>query len=110
MHEPIHSAHGTCPNLQLPTQDAHEAFQAVATAAKTLQDSGARGALDAAREDVELRKAAIAAAQAEERARQWRVARGEEPAGGRVLPDGLFLLAVHRRVGMKGWRGGWARG
>ncbi|KAG2444929.1 hypothetical protein HXX76_001665 [Chlamydomonas incerta] len=57
---------------------AHEAFQAVATAAKVLQDSALRGALDERRADLELRKRAEAAAAVQERERQWRVARGEE--------------------------------
>jgi hypothetical protein len=64
----------------LPTalQDAHNAFQAVTAAAKVLQDTELRSALDAEREDRELRAKAQAAAIAEERARAWRVARGEE--------------------------------
>lgn len=62
-------------------QDAHTAFQAVAVAAKALQDAGARSALDAAREDRRLRQMAERAAAAEEQARQWRVARGEEAPG-----------------------------
>eukprot|EP00983_Pelagomonas_calceolata_P117495 1160421-Pelagomonas_calceolata.AAC.4 len=62
-------------------QDAHAAFQAVSGAAKLLQDAGRRTALDAAREDRELRAMAEAEAAAQERARQWRVVKGEEPAG-----------------------------
>ncbi|GFR39678.1 hypothetical protein Agub_g150 [Astrephomene gubernaculifera] len=59
---------------------AHEAFQAVATAAKVLQDSGLRTALDERRADAELRRAAEAAAAQQERERAWRIARGEEVA------------------------------
>jgi hypothetical protein len=62
-------------------QDAHAAFQAVSGAAKLLQDSGRRAALDAVREDKELRAMAEAEAASMERARQWRVVKGEEPAG-----------------------------
>uniref|UniRef100_A0A7S3R7C5 J domain-containing protein n=1 Tax=Dunaliella tertiolecta TaxID=3047 RepID=A0A7S3R7C5_DUNTE len=63
-------------------KDAHAAFQAVSGAAKLLQDAGRRTALDAAREDRELRAMAEAEAAAQERARQWRVVKGEEPAAG----------------------------
>jgi len=61
-------------------QDAHTAFQAVSAAAKQLQDTGKRAALDEAREDRELRAMAEAEAAQQERARQWRVVKGEEPA------------------------------
>ncbi|GIL91130.1 hypothetical protein Vretimale_9578 [Volvox reticuliferus] len=69
---------------------AHEAFQAVAASAKVLQDSEARSALDERRADAELRRRAEAAAEAQERERAWRVARGEEvPAlAGPVGPSG----------------------
>lgn len=60
---------------------AHAAFQAVVAAAKKLQDVGARAALDAAREDAELRKMAEAEAVRIERERAWRIARGEDTSG-----------------------------
>ncbi len=44
------------------------------------QDAGKRRALDEAREDARLRRLAGEAAAAEERARQWRVARGTATA------------------------------
>ncbi|KAK9831957.1 hypothetical protein WJX81_002921 [Elliptochloris bilobata] len=59
---------------------ANDAFQAVSAAAKELQDAGKRRALDEAREDARLRAAAAEAVAAEERARQWRVARGTATA------------------------------
>jgi curved DNA-binding protein CbpA len=76
-----------------PDKCAHEqaatAFQAVAAAAAELQDAAARAAVDERREEAALRRAAAAHAAQEERARQWRVARGEAtpqdlegPAGG----------------------------
>lgn len=58
-----------------------QAFQALATCAKVLQDKDLRAKLDARREDAALRKMAQEAAAAQERERAWRVARGEE------LPD-----------------------
>ncbi|KAG1661307.1 hypothetical protein FOA52_008654 [Chlamydomonas sp. UWO 241] len=61
--------------------DAHTAFQAVAKAAKLLQDGDARKALDEKLEDAELRKLAVAEAAKQERERAWRVAMGtEDPA------------------------------
>ncbi|KAL6747468.1 hypothetical protein V8C86DRAFT_3033753 [Haematococcus lacustris] len=69
-------------------KEAHAAFQAVTIAAKTLQDGGLRLALDAEREDAELRRRAIEAVQQQERERQWRVARGEEPAGPAIVMPG----------------------
>ena len=56
-------------------------FQAVSKAAKTLQDSGLRGALDAQLEDAELRRMAAKEAEKQERERQWRVAKGLEAPG-----------------------------
>ncbi|KAF5833587.1 hypothetical protein DUNSADRAFT_10038 [Dunaliella salina] len=70
-------------------KDAHAAFQAVSAAAKLLQDAGRRAALDAAREDRELRAMAEVEAAAQERARQWRVVKGEEPAAGSGARPGL---------------------
>lgn len=80
----------------------------MATAAKVLQDSGLRSALDERRADLELRKKAEAAAAAQERERQWRVARGEEVLvagrrGGRARPGGR---SRHRTDGMVAWRRG----
>lgn len=66
------------PPLPLPRQ----AFQAVATSAKVLQDPGLRSALDARRSDAVLRKMAEAEAERQERERALRVARGEEAPGG----------------------------
>jgi hypothetical protein len=63
-------------------QDAHTAFQAVASAAKVLQDSGLRGALDAEREDRELRLKAQQAAAVQARAAAWNAVRG----GGQPVP------------------------
>lgn len=77
-------------------QDAHTAFQAVSMAAKTLQDTAARSSLDAAREERELRAMAERAAAAEEQARQWRVARGEEAAG--VLTGDVVVVDAHDAV------------
>jgi curved DNA-binding protein CbpA len=59
-------------------KDAHEAFQLVSKAAKLLQDSGARKALDEHLEDVELRKLAEEEALKMEKERQWNVALGKE--------------------------------
>lgn len=56
---------------------AQEAFQAVSKAAQLLQDAGARAAHDAAAEDAELRKVALAAAAAAERQAAWSAARGQ---------------------------------
>lgn len=64
-------------------RDAHEAFQAVSKAAKTLQDGGLRQALDAQLEDAELRRMAAKEAEKQERERQWRVAKGLEAPGQR---------------------------
>ena len=50
-------------------------------AAKMLQDSGLRGALDAHLEDTELRRMALKEAEKLERERQWRVAKGLEAPG-----------------------------
>ncbi|BDA44900.1 probable DnaJ homolog subfamily C member 5 at C-terminar half [Coccomyxa sp. Obi] len=59
---------------------ANDAFQAVNRAAKDLQDSGKRSAIDADREDARLRRLAAEMAAQEERERQWRVARGTATA------------------------------
>lgn len=59
-------------------KDAHEAFQLVSKAAKLLQDSGARKALDEHLEDVELRKLAEDEALKIEKERQWNIALGKE--------------------------------
>ena len=65
-------------------------LQAVSKAAKTLQDSGLRGALDAQLEDAELRRLAAREAEKQERERQWRVAKGlEAPSEWGGWPRGL---------------------
>lgn len=67
-----------------PDKNAHpramDAFHAADVAYKTIKDPERRRQLDAAREDLGLRKAAISAAEDAERARQWRVARGTATA------------------------------
>ncbi|KAL4855003.1 DnaJ subfamily C member 14 [Chlorella vulgaris] len=59
---------------------AHDAFQAVTAAAKELQDSELRSKVDARRQEAELRREFVAQAAVAERARQWRMARGEATA------------------------------
>lgn len=81
-------------------KDAHAAFQAVAVAAKTLQDGALRAALDAAREDKELRRMAEAAARAEATAHAWRVARGEVPAGASGQLPGVLGRGMRGMCGL----------
>ncbi|KAK9908498.1 hypothetical protein WJX75_008702 [Coccomyxa subellipsoidea] len=59
---------------------ANDAFNAVNKAAKDLQDTGKRSAIDADREDARLRRLAAEVAAQQERERQWRVARGTATA------------------------------
>ncbi|KFM26150.1 Protein CAJ1 [Auxenochlorella protothecoides] len=56
---------------------AADAFQAVARAAKELQDLGLRAAVDARREEAALRREFEAEQAVAERQRAWRIARGE---------------------------------
>jgi curved DNA-binding protein CbpA len=56
---------------------AQEVFTAVSKAAQLLQDSEQRQQFDAAAEDSQLRRAALAAAEAAEREVAWKRARGE---------------------------------
>ncbi|KAK9803593.1 hypothetical protein WJX72_003080 [[Myrmecia] bisecta] len=63
-----------------PHPRANEAFQAVSKAAKALQDQSRRSAIDRQREDDVLRRHAVAAAEQQERERQWRMVRGEATA------------------------------
>jgi hypothetical protein len=60
---------------------AKAAFQAVKDAYKALGDPEGRAAVDAARDDAALRALGATLAAEAERERQWRVAKGLEPAG-----------------------------
>jgi curved DNA-binding protein CbpA len=60
--------------------NAAVAFQAVATAAQTLQDAAGRAEVDKRREEEELRKFTEEYAAQEARERQWRIARGQATA------------------------------
>jgi curved DNA-binding protein CbpA len=60
--------------------NAAVAFQAVATAAQTLQDAAGRASVDKQREEAELRRFTEEYAAQEARERQWRIARGEATA------------------------------
>ena len=59
---------------------AHDAFQAVSAAARALQDTGMRAAVDERREDARLRRLHAQHVADEERARQWRLALGQATA------------------------------
>ncbi|KAK9840458.1 hypothetical protein WJX74_010140 [Apatococcus lobatus] len=59
---------------------ANDVFQAVTKAAEALQDSGERGKVIQRKEDERVRKLALEAAEEEERARQWRMVKGEATA------------------------------
>jgi curved DNA-binding protein CbpA len=60
--------------------NAAVAFQAVATAAQTLQDTSGRADVDKRREEAELRRFTEEYAAQEERERQWRIAKGTATA------------------------------
>lgn len=66
----------TCPETRLRRPRTLQPFATFDVSGQHLQDKDQRAALDAAREDAELCKAAIAQAEDLERARQWRIARG----------------------------------
>ncbi|KAK9813685.1 hypothetical protein WJX73_003743 [Symbiochloris irregularis] len=63
-----------------PHPRAHVAFDAVAQAARALQDGNERAVIDKKRQDAQLMKEAVAAAADEERARQWRIVQGKATA------------------------------
>ena len=72
---------------------AQSAFQAVSKAAGVLGDAAARKRVDERKEEMELRRMAVAAAAVEERARAWRVARGEETAEAAAAAAAALLPA-----------------
>eukprot|EP00887_Chlorella_sp_A99_P006302 scaffold3.g6302.t1 len=82
---------------------AHNAFQAggraVSVAAKHLQDTELRAAVDERREDARLRRLAAEHVAQQERERQWRVARGEATAEDLAGPAAA-LGAVARETWM----------
>lgn len=66
---------------------AHSAFQAVMQAAQHLQNNKERKKIDILREKVSLEKAEASWHAQQERIRQWKIAKGEEPAGLKRLPQ-----------------------
>ncbi|KAK9869043.1 hypothetical protein WJX84_007358 [Apatococcus fuscideae] len=59
---------------------ANDVFQAVTKAAEALQDGGERAKVLQRKEDERVRKLELEAAEGDERARQWRVVKGEATA------------------------------
>lgn len=81
------------------------AFQAVATAAHTLQDAAGRAGVDKRREEEELRRFTEEYAAQEARERQWRIARGQATAEDLAKADDKIITARNNMnpVGRDSW-------